>query len=418
MNTEKILLGSCMKDPKLINLAVQSGLSHSAFTTADRKDIWSALLTAQMEGLEIDATTLFVQMGKECPMAEILDCEAMTPTSMNGKKAMKQVLEASILRQVEPALNDVLSKVQDSVDYDTIKSDVENLQGMMRPTEHKAESMTSVLDSCKVFIDEKVSSNAKEDNLIYTGLTKFDQVATGIAPHEYVVIGARTSTGKSSFMNQMAAYNLGVGKRVAILTLETSSRAVVLQMAAQAAEVNLRYLDEEFPHKVKELKAKVESLRDKPLVVFDRDLTLTQITARARLLAADFKPDVVFIDYMGLVNTEGKGQYEKMTALSKAMIPICKSLGCALIVAAQLNRGNEREGRAPGRTDFRDSGSIEEDAHRIIALHRPMKRLDGSEQDINDVEFDTELLQLKLRDGPLGKSICRFKAKITKFVEL
>ena len=92
-------------------------------------------------------------------------------------------------------------------------------------------------------------------------------------------------------------------------------------------------------------------------------------------------------------------------------------MGCALIVAAQLNRGNEREDRAPSRTDFRDAGSIEEDAHRIIALHRPSKSHSGSPQELGQSTYDYELLQLKLRDGPLAFSRIKYFANHTWFYE-
>jgi len=420
VNTEKIFLGSCIKDAALVDLAIQDGLNESYFTSVERKDLWVAILTSRAENRGTDVTALYLSMGKTCPMNEILECENAAPTTAFGKQSLRQVLEAGILRQVKPAVEDIANRIADESPYADIKAEVDNLQLIMRPTEHREESMKDILGSALNWMDKSLQDTGVEDDLIFTGLSDFDNAATGIQSHEYVVIGARTSTGKSSFINQMAAFNLGRGKRVAMFTLETSSRAVVLQMSAQVAEVNLRHLRDEFPIKVQRLRDKVNSLYDKPLVIFDRDLTLDQIEARCRLLAVNFKPDVVFIDYMGLIGMKSaskNGQYEKMTALSKAMIPLRKTLDCALVVAAQLNRGNERDNRAPARTDFRDSGSIEEDAHRIIALHRPVKDSAGLEQDINGSIFETELIQLKMRDGPLGKTKCKFIAKYTKFTE-
>jgi replicative DNA helicase len=106
-----------------------------------------------------------------------------------------------------------------------------------------------------------------------------------------------------------------------------------------------------------------------------------------------------------------------MGQLSKAMIPLRKTLGCVLMVAAQLNRSNEREDRAPTRSDFRDAGSIEEDAHRVIALPRPSKSLTGNVQELGQSTYDYELLQLKLRDGPLAYSRIKYFAPHTWFYE-
>lgn len=420
INPERVFIASCMIDASLIDVAVQEGLTHDVFTTQERRDLWIAMLKNRTEGRPIDATALFLAMGNSCPMQEIFDCEATASTSSNGKKALKATIESSILRQVRPALNDIANKIDDGqIAYEDIRSEVENLQLMMKPTEQAEESLESIIDSAVSYVTSQLSQETSGKDLIYTGIKSFDALAGGIQSHEYVVVGARTSTGKSSFINQMAGHNLSLGKRVAIFTLETSSRAVALQITGQRVGVNLRSLQEESQEKINQLQKSLTKLKSMPLLVFDRDLTLDRIEARCRLLASNFRPDVVFIDYLGLIKVRGGDSYERMTQLSKAMIPLRKTLGCALVVAAQLNRGNERENRAPTRTDFRDTGSIEEDAHRIIALHRPKDDpRTGIEQDINGNYFYSELFQLKLRDGNLAHSSCNFNARHTKFEEI
>jgi replicative DNA helicase len=151
--------------------------------------------------------------------------------------------------------------------------------------------------------------------------------------------------------------------------------------------------------------------------VFDKDMSVAQIESRCRLLAASWKPQLVIIDYLGLIRGTDGSAYERMGQLSKAMIPLRKTLGCVLMVAAQLNRSNEREDRAPTRSDFRDAGSIEEDAHRVIALHRPSKSHTGNVQELGQSHYDYDLLQLKLRDGPLAYSRIKYFAPHTWFYE-
>lgn len=420
MNPEQIFIGCCLLNPQLIDLAVQDGLTDSMFTTTERRELWLALLKLRTEGKHIDVSALYLAMGNSFPLDEISQCEKAAPTSAYGKSSLKATIEAGILRQVKPAINDIASKIADGESsYEDIRASVDNVQLLMQPSESQDESLDDILDSAVAFVNEQLSGEDATKGLITTGIDSFDRLAGGIQSHEYVVIGARTSTGKSSFINQMAGHNMRNGKRVAIFTLETSSKSVVLQMAGQRAGVNLRALNDEIPERVKKLQEGLRLLREKPLLVFDHDLTLDRIEARCRLLAANFKPDVVFIDYLGLIKAKGDGAYERMTTLSKAMIPLRKTLGCAMVVAAQLNRGNEKENRPPSRTDFRDTGSIEEDAHRIIAIHRPKDDpRTGIEQDINGSNFYSEIYQLKLRDGNLAHAPVNFNARHTRFEEL
>ena len=417
MNYEQTFIGSCLQDGANIDLAIQDGLVPACFTTDDRRDIWGALLGNRTEGRQTDTTGIFMQMGTKCPSEELFACEAAAPTTAYAKQCLKTIIEAYGISLIKPALKGVLEKIDKGLDYDAVKSSVDALESILRPSVSQDVSMPQVVDEASLWATQQCSGKVPVETVVVLGLKTFDALATPIQEHEYVVVGARTSTGKSSFMAQVAGHNLRRGLRVAYFTLETSSKSLVLQIAAQRAGVNLRNLRDEFPPQQAKFQQELAHLRTQPLLVFDRDLTLDKIEARCRLLATSFKPNLVIIDYLGLIKVKADGAYERMSALSKAMIPLKKTLGCTLMVAAQLNRGNEREDRPPNRTDFRDTGSIEEDAHRVLAIHRPSKDDSGELQGLDRSSFQTELYQLKLRDGPLAQSRCQFQAKYTRFVE-
>lgn len=257
-----------------------------------------------------------------------------------------------------------------------------------------------------------ISGEAEKGVLVTTGLPNFDRWATPIRNHEYVVVAGRSSHGKSSLMLQLAGHNLAKGLKVVIFSLETSDKAVVKQLAGQRAGIDLRNVGEAMGETQQKYVKGLEYLaQSKNLLVFDRELTIEAIQARCRLLAQSFKPDLVILDYMGLIAGADGSAYERASKTSKAMIPLQKSLGCCLMVGVQLNQGAEKEEREPTRTDFRDSGQILEDCHRAIAVWRkPGYTLDQQWYDYN-------VLQLKLRDGPLTTVKARFHAPSTRFVE-
>jgi replicative DNA helicase len=330
---------------------------------------------------------------------------------------MRKILWSHQIATLKPALKDTLSMLEKETDPGNVIKQIEGLQQILKPQENDVPSLDKIIGEVELWAKEEIAGDRKAKDLVMTGLPTFDNYAQPIEAHEYVVVGARTSIGKSSFMTQLCGHNLKRGLRVAYFTLETSAAAVIKQVAGQRAKVNLRAMGMEAGERQREYFAELEKLKKQQLRVFDRDLSITQIESRARLLASTWKPQLVIVDYLGLIRgTEGSA-YERMGALSKAMIPLRKSLGCTLIVAAQLNRGNEREDRPPTRTDFRDAGSIEEDAHRIVALHRPSKDAGGNPQELGQSTYDYELLQLKLRDGPLASSRIKYFAPHTRFYE-
>ena len=417
MQTEQIFIGACLANPDLIDDAISGGLSNAAFNDQVHLSLWQSLVALRSKGQLTDTSSVYMAMGEQCPALSLFECEKACNSSITGKKALKKLIWEGQLAVLKPALQDAIACVSKGGKPEEVAKAVEGLQGLLKPTESEAPSLEQLIGEVKLWAEQEIAGTRDNKDVITTGLPSFDNLAQPIEAHEYVVVGARTSIGKSSFMSQIASHNLNRGLRVAYFTLETSANAVIKQIAGQRARVNLRALNHEFADKQADYFKELKRLSTQQLRVFDKDMSITQIENRCRLLAASWKPQLVVLDYMGLIRGTDGSAYERMGQLSKAMIPLRKTLGCALIVAAQLNRGNEREDRAPSRTDFRDAGSIEEDAHRIIALHRPSKSHSGSPQELGQSTYDYELLQLKLRDGPLAFSRIKYFANHTWFYE-
>jgi replicative DNA helicase len=417
MQTQQIFIGACLADASLIDDAISGGLSSAAFSDQAHLSLFKSLVGLRSKGQLTDTSSVYMAMGKECPTTELFEAEKACSNSITGKKALKKLIWEGQLAILKPALQDALEVVSKGGKAEDVAKAVEGLQTHLKPTESEAPSLEQLIGEVKLWAEQEIAGTRDNKDVVTTGLPSFDNSAQPIEAHEYVVVGARTSIGKSSFMSQIASHNLNRGLRVAYFTLETSANAVIKQIAGQRARVNLRNMSHEFADKQADMFKELKRLSGQQLRVFDKDMSITQIENRCRLLAASWKPQLVILDYLGLIRGTDGSAYERMGQLSKAMIPLKKTLGCPLIVAAQLNRGNEREDRAPSRTDFRDAGSIEEDAHRIIALHRPSKSHSGSPQELGQSTYDYEVLQLKLRDGPLAFSRIKYYAPHTWFFE-
>ena len=417
MHNEDIFISACLHDSEIIDKAISEGVRRDTFSNPQLGIIWNAIVEQRAKGQIADMATVFLAMGTECPAAELIHVDGLHSSIYAGTVAMRKMLWSHQLATLKPALKDALSLLDKEVEQGKVIRSIEGLQQILKPQENDVPSLEKIIGEVELWAKQEIAGDRQTKDLVMTGLPTFDNHAQPIESHEYVVVGARTSIGKSSFMIQLCGHNLKRGLRVAYFTLETSAASVIKQIAGQRAKVNLRAMGMEFGERQKEYFSELTKLKQQELRVFDRDLSLPQIESRARLLAATWKPQLVIIDYLGLIRGTDGTAYERMGALSKAMIPLRKSLGCALMVAAQLNRGNEREDRAPSRTDFRDAGSIEEDAHRIIALHRPSKDNAGNPQELGQTTYDYDLLQLKLRDGPLASSRIKYFAPHTRFYE-
>ena len=110
---------------------------------------------------------------------------------------------------------------------------------------------------------------------------------------------------------------------------------------------------------------------------------------------ADAGKQVVIVDYLQLVTSKGVSRYEQVSDISRRLKLAAMKHDVLLIALAQLNRSkaNEKDNR-PQLTDLRDSGSIEQDADKVILLHS-----DDYYQENVPTNVDLDLIIAKNRQG-------------------
>lgn len=416
--TESDLLGCCLIDGAVIDRALQQGVTPGHFSHVHHASLWRLLCDLRLAGRDTTAEGVFAAVASDKRKLEGVGgmggvVQHQTATTAHAGSLIVSLIEIHGKREGWRVLSKGLEGLKSgSASLEDLAGLADELKAVSAREQHLHRGVPDIADEAIKDAEEAIKGEKVSRTLITTGLPTFDRYATPMESHEYIVVGARTSHGKSSFLLQLAGHNLAHGRRVAIFSLETSDKAVLKQIVGQRAGVNIRQFHQEMPEKQQEYMDKLRFAKTtKNLMIFDRDLSLTAIESRCRLLATSFKPELVIIDYLGLIVLDGSSSYERMSKVSKAMIPLRKAIGCTLMVGAQLNRGPEKEEREPGRSDFRDAGGIEEDAHRIIALWRkPGQALDRD-------YYDSALLQLKCRDGGLAKVECSFHGPTTRFIE-
>lgn len=428
---EAAVLSACLLDGgETVEKCLAANLTPAAFYTPANAAIYGMILAMHRAGEPTEADVLVLRLKNAGKLEDVggmdyvLQVSTAVPTTAKTDYYIRKLRELGTLRKLIEASMETIEKCHEIPEDFTAFIDATESRTLAATEEARSEGETKAADTPQI-ADDLIADMAKiaqgletTQGRIRLGIDSFDREASLIEPEELVVIGARPSVGKSAIACHVANTALADGKRVAIFTLETSAKSVLARLAAQRTEVNVKAFAEEFPDKQKRFMAEVENIgKSGQLKIFDKDLTLDSIAARCRILAKSWHPELVVIDYLNIIRTSfGKSQYERITHISTEMIALRKTLDCALIVLAQFNRSPASEGRAPTMADFRDSGKIEEDAHRIIALHRPAKDDTGHEQDQSTFNQLIELHQLKNREGPCAFGRVRFVPKYTKFI--
>ena len=241
-------------------------------------------------------------------------------------------------------------------------------------------------------------------------------MTSGFQKSEFIIIGARPSIGKTALALSMAA-NIAIkqGISAGFFSLEMSDMALMQRLVASEARINSSHLRSGM-FKMSDFSKLTEAasrIYEAPLYIDDTpNMKLLQIRSTARRLKAQEDVQILFIDYIGLIEPENKGRtprHEQVGEISRSLKALARELEVPIICLSQV--GRQSEGEPPKLSDLRESGSIEQDADVVMFLHRDRM---GSEDEPGS-DRKTELIVAKQRNGPVGKVELVFVPQYTKF---
>jgi replicative DNA helicase len=254
-----------------------------------------------------------------------------------------------------------------------------------------------------------------------SGFTDLDSLTGGFQPGNLIVLAARPSMGKSAAATNIAEYAaVEAGVPVALFSLEMSETELAHRFLASQARVSSddlrkgRVRAEKWP---KVLQA-VEKLARAPIFVDDSsDMSVLELRAKSRRLAARHGLGLVVVDYLQLMRPEGRpdsSRVEQIGQISRGLKILARELNVPVIAVSQLSRAVEsRNPPVPMLSDLRESGSIEQDADVVMFIYRDEYYNKESER-----LGEADVIVAKHRNGPIGEVALTFLPKYPKFANL
>jgi len=238
---------------------------------------------------------------------------------------------------------------------------------------------------------------------IETGLFDFDVLLSGgFAAGQLVTIGARPSVGKTALCSGIALHM--ARQRVPVLTLsfEMTQREMTARLMAQAGIDGFGHSDA------------LDDLSGLPLFIREAaGWTIERVETIARQYARRHHVQVVVVDYLSLIRPRDARlpRWEQVSDISRSLKLIALRNDLVVIAAQQLGRAIEdRPDHRPRMSDFRESGSIEQDSDILAAIERPTRPDEGD-------MTAARLHVLKHRNGSTGIIDLRFDPQRTLFTD-
>lgn len=260
-----------------------------------------------------------------------------------------------------------------------------------------------------------------------TGFSKFDIVTGGLVKSDMIVLAARPSVGKSALLGAIAIHAAKNNFKVGIISLEMSEVQIGARMGSLVSDIDFYKI---FRNKIDDERERdklyidLQVLANLPIKISDKTkVNINDIRAKVGQLIAKEQIDILFVDYLQLLDSEeGNKNYnreQEVSRMSRGFKLMAKEFDIPVVVLAQLNRESEKlSNKRPQLHHLRESGSIEQDADLVVFLHRDWKAGIQQNADGESTEFEADLIIAKGRNIETPEIKIGFTPSKMKFHDL
>lgn len=278
--------------------------------------------------------------------------------------------------------------------------------GKLRKLTEKAESRNHTEISS---FTDYISRYSEKTPQIKTGFPKIDRLLNGgIRYGTVTAIGARPSTGKTTFALNLMKSCVDTGIKIMVFSLEMSADMLWDRIAADVLNISYSHAQE---HNLS--KSEYEQLMTmgeiyKSLKISD---SISEIEKIISLVYAE-KPVLAVIDYMQIVTSqrEFRDNRQRIDYISQMIKKCAKDTQTSFIVLSQVTRAGKD---APTMSDLKESGALEQDSDYVFLLHRPY--VQDKSDDVSPREAVIKLDKNKF--GNTGVIELDFDGKYQRFVQ-
>lgn len=380
-------------------------ISADDLSTPVAQDIFREISTAHAAGDYAHATIIAKRLEPLHGMAtatEILRL-ANYHTATNQAAFARSIREDGRKRALRRAASAVLS-ADDSMSADDMAAALARSCEALDASVEQALHLVDAMEPMYRFADKAAQARALGRTIgVPTGIPYIDQATSGFCEGELVVVAARTSVGKTAFVNQCCLHAAGIGDGGLIVSLEEQYEGIAMRAVAATAGIKIGRI-RHGRESSSSLRAAVDgtNLGALPIWVSTSAHRLSQITALIGAYRRKYRIRWAVIDHLGLVDVDTANpraqRYEKVGHLTSSCKRLAQALGIPIILVCQISRAGAAE--RPDLIHLRESGNIEQDANTIIALHRV--RQEGPTNAAEPPPVEVEIGVLKARYGSVG----------------
>ena len=428
-SAEMCVIGAILIDEKALANVIQT-LKPEHFYFDELKAAYQAILELSSEGKSIDFVSVLKKLVAKGIYDEkqakqmLLECANLVPSISQAETYAKTVsdsFKARKLREIGTrlAFDGVFAENVDEVS-EGIMSELYEVVS----EQHKKQLKTVGDIGTKVF--EGYSNDGQDvENRSHTGFSRLDEILKGMSAGNLIILAARPKLGKTAFALSIAENVAKSGKTVAFYSMEMESSEIYERLLSKRAQIPMntlidrRFRDKRRPQKIRDeeinkIAETIDEIYSLPIKINDNPAcTVNDIRLESKLIK---NLGLIVIDYLQLMRSKKRFENRNLEvgSICRELKCLASDLGVPILCLSQLNRTSDESTR-PSPSELRDSGSIEQDANKVILMWCIEKNLNER----GFVERKTIGADVALnRRGTTGVTLFNFNGNYMQFTEL
>lgn len=328
------------------------------------------------------------------------------------------------------------------------KADLEYINEILTAKEEQAKEeyykKHAATNSIETFLN--VRENNQKGEFIKTGFRQLDNLFYNGLHNEFYILGAASSTGKTTFIHQIADNIAAQGQHVLIFSLENGKLDLIAKSISRLTYLHeieagrtgnyasttqqLFYgvaesqtQDETRTDTIKEAIEEYKKFSDNIFIYTQNGLIKIEdiATATKEHIKATGKKPVIIVDYLQIVGTkENKAEKEKYDYIVAGLVNLSKSYNLPVICISSFNRtsvtANQNQQKEYELQSFLGSSNIEYTADTVLTMTEKKEEVFKEHEENRIIEIRIK----KHRNGPINHKPVTFEynPKYNYFKEL
>jgi replicative DNA helicase len=412
INAEKALLGSIILRQDAI-FDINDTISPEMFSCIKNRTVYNAMLSLRSRSEPIDLISLINELKSQSKLEEVGGIQFITnlpnsvPMSTNIETYSQIVSSKYIMRKLIET-GDSITQIgfDDSNEPErAVELATSLVLGVKISDNKESTDISQVMSEFDKTQEEFKNKQFGINKLIgiSSGYGKIDGAIDGLRPGHFWSIAAYTSAGKTSFLLNIIN-NLIDNYPVSFFSLEMSKIDIISRLLGIQTGIGItKIMRHEFEEQINvdEFTKSRDRLINSKLKIYSKTNTLDGIIISMTKDMLRNNTKVFCIDYIQLVRTRSKNEYEQITEAAQRLQTFARETGCTIIVLSQVSNEHARDPNQEVH-GTKGGGSLPASVDLAIELFNEDKKEDRDDKVYSGQPLSVKAIIKKNRHGRCG----------------